>query len=450
MRIDLNFFRQKARPIRAALDDPIRYAISTFLGARQAQTPYWDIVEAEKALSHPVARRCIHKIGLACQDVKWYAIQDPNSKEVANKKTLRAIQDVLDSPNNSMTASQMRYWLGINKATYGRWGVKIGAKTTGGPNAIYPLAQRSLKTNFDTNGSISSYLYGDPGRGQTLPTRGTVDPKYDGTFTQAFAYEYIVPDLEGVYSGATNLGGTAKKNNSPLKAIGLPMQIVDLLLRRAADTASGHPNSKYIISGEKTLTSEEQDEIEEMVEERKVGAEESGSILFLANTSIHVDELENGMSDIHSKIPMDDMSRIIYANYGIPVALAGIGSSDAAKFAGNYEASRRSFYEDTIIPDYLGPIAEGLTFAICPPGVIITFDLDSISGLGDSRVNKAALLQPVTFLTLQEKRVMTGFPPTPEKYNEGSQGGQLDGISQPQAAGTSAGAESPPSIDTGQ
>lgn len=436
MKLDLGFFRQKARPLRAALDDPIRYAISSFVGSKQAMTTYWDVVEAERALRHPVARRCIHKIGLACQDVKWYAVQDPNSKETASRKTLRAIQDVLDSPNNAMTASQLRYWMGINKATYGRWGVKIGARTTGGPNAIYPLAQRSLRTNFDKNGSITGYQYGDEGRSEVLPTRSTVDPKYDGTFTKPFGYEYVVPDLEGVYAGRSTLGGVNKRNNSPLNAIGLPMQIVDLLLRRAADTASGHPNSKYIISGEKTLTSEEEDEIQDMIEERKAGAEESGSILFLANTSINVETLDNGMDDIHSKIPMDDMSRFIYANYGIPVALAGIGSSDAAKFAGNYEASRRSFYEDTIIPDYLGPIAEGLTFVMCPPGAIIMFDYDSISGLGDSRVNKAKSLQGVTFLTDPEKRVMSGFPPTSEKYNVGNGTQASD-----QTSGTSSGSE---------
>jgi hypothetical protein len=431
MKIDLNFFRQKARPIRAAIDDPIKNAIRLFSNGNKVGITYWDVVNAERAMQHPVARRCIHKIGLACQDVKWYAEQDPNSSEKVSKADLKKLNNVLENPNDNMDAAQLRYWLGLNKAVYGRFAIKIGALTTGGPNAIYPLAQRSFKTVFANNGAISEYRYGDDQRYESLPTRGAVDPGYKGTFTKAFGYEYVVPDLEGVYAGATTLGGGKKRNNSPLNAIALPMQIIDHLLKRAVDTASGHPNSKYIISGEKTMTSDQQDEVEDMIEERKTDAEESGSILFLANTSIKVDTLDNGLSDIHSKIPSDDMARIIYANYGIPVALAGIGSSDAAKFAGNYEASRRSFYEDTIIPDYLGPISSGLTFVMCPPGARIMFDYDSISGLGDARVNKAKGLQGVPFLTDQEKRVMSGFPPAAEKYNDGSSSSTSDQTTTP-------------------
>jgi len=428
----LNMFRQKARPVRNLLDDPSRYSVQVFANSARHGVTYQNIIAAEQAMRHPVVFRCLHKIALAVQDVPWYIMQDPNSTEKLDKKKAKEIQDVLDHPNETMSASQLRYWLGINKAVYGRFALKIGALTTGGPNGLYPLSQGQFKTKFKRNGTIDKYVYGPNGE-ETLQTRRQVDPKFDGAFTKPFAYEYITPNIEGVMDP---LAMVAAKNNTPLNAIRTPADVVQLLLERAHDTASGQPNVKYIISGEKTLSADEEDEIMDEIEDRKVGAEESGNILFLANTSIKVDTLKNGMEDIHTKIPMDDMSRMIYSNMGIPVALAGIGSSDAAKFAGNYESSRRSFFEDTIIPNYLGPIADGITEAICPPGGKIFFDLDAIPGLADARANKAKTLQGVMFLTDAEKRILCGFPASPERYADANLPSSQEGTNSSQEAGS--------------
>lgn len=411
----LGFFRQKARPVRSILNDPSRHMIKLFSSGSVRGVTYSEQMRAADALKHPVVFRCLHKIALAVQDVPWYVMQDPaEGATTVSKETLRKIQDVLDHPNDLYSASQLRYWLGMNKAVYNRYAIKVGALTSGGPNAIYPLSQGQFKTKFRNNGTIDKYTYG-PKDEESLPPRRQVDPGGDGNFIKAFAYEYITPGIEGLIDAKTL---SSAQNNSPLNAINFPSAIVKLLMQRAYDTASGEPNVKYIISGEKTLTSEQEDELESELDERKVGNEESGNILFLGNTSIHVDKLDNGMADIHTKIPMDDMQRIIYSNWGIPVALAGIGSSDAAKFAGNYEASRRSFFEDTIIPNYLGPIADGMTEALCPSGAKIMFDLDAIPGLADARANKAKSLQGVTFLSDPEKRILCGFPPTRERYKD--------------------------------
>jgi phage portal protein BeeE len=431
----LNMFRQKARPVRSILEDPSRHVLRMFATTETRGASYSEIMAAEAAMRHPVVARCMHKIALAVQDVPWYVVQNPNAAEKMDKARAKKVQDVLDHPNDSMSASQLRYWLGINKAAYNRYAIKVGALTTGGPNAIYPLSQGQFKTKYKSNGIVDKYTYG-PNCEENLQTRRQVDPGFSGDFKKAFGYEYVTPSIEGLMDPMKLM---TAKNNTPLNSIGYPAEIVKLLLQRAYDTASGQPNVKYIISGEKTLTGPQQDELEDELDDHKPGAEDSGNILFLANTSIKIDTLNNGMEDIHSKIPMDDMSRIIYSNWGIPVALAGIGSSDAAKFAGNYEASRRSFFEDTIIPNYLGPIADGLTEAIAPPGGMIIFDLDSIPGLADARANKAKTLQGVDFLTKEEKRILCSFPAEPEKYNEQSSSSQ---------EGTSESEESTPDVVT--
>ena len=67
-------------------------------------------------------------------------------------------------------------------------------------------------------------------------------------------------------------------------------------------------------------------------------------MLFLYNTDIKVHKLDNELGDIHSKLPLDDMTRQIAGVFGVPVPLLGLGSSDAAKFTGNYAESRLASY----------------------------------------------------------------------------------------------------------
>ncbi len=201
------------------------------------------------------------------------------------------------------------------------------------------------------------------------------------------------------------------RNHNTLGAIGLPAAVVEMLLQRAYDTASGHPNTRYIVTAEKTLTNKQKDAVKEHIENSGPGGEEAGNILFLYNTKVEVHKLDNDLSDIHSKMPADDMTRMIAGAFGIPIALIGLGAADGAKFAGNYTESRRSFWEDTIIPQYLTPIAGGLTTALCPPGARIVFDLDTIEAIIESRAARAKTIEPVTFLTNDEKRELAGYPP---------------------------------------
>ena len=112
-------------------------------------------------------------------------------------------------------------------------------------------------------------------------------------------------------------------------------------MQRALDTASGHPNVKYVITAEKTLTKQQKEALHKHLEEAGPGGENSGNVLFLYNTDVKVHKLDNKLADIHSKSRLDDMTRQIAGVFGVPVALLGLGSADAAKYASNYVESRR-------------------------------------------------------------------------------------------------------------
>lgn len=403
-----------AKLIDRTVSDPTRRIISTFARMNTKGVSYNDMIIATAAMNHPVIYRVLNKIALSTQGIPWYCeATGEKGIEAPSQRTIKQINEVLNDPNDLMNADQLRYWFALNKAVFGRFAFKVGRSVDNNVGAIYPLEAPHLESIISQSGRLEGWKYGTGENYETLRSRRQVDPRRQNNFTGPFAYEYITPGLRP----SSMLVRANEKNNSPLNSLGLPAEIITMLLQRAHDTASGRPNLKFIVAAEKTLDGKQEDELKGEFDERQVGAEQSGNLLLLTNTSIDVHTLDDGMSDIHSKVPLDDMTRMIYAAFGVPIALGGIGSADAAKFAGNFEASRQSFYEDTIVPAYCDPIAQALTAAICPPGAIIRFDYDAVPAVAYARSKKAKELEVVTFLTEQEKREMCGFPPEKGKDN---------------------------------
>lgn len=389
----------KAAPQRNPGDAPQSPAGYSISRGKRPLVSASNVLAAHRALEHPIVFRCLNKIATSVQQVRWFAEPDPdvNLTERASATAIKAINAALTSPTDTMTADQLRFWFALSYAVYGRAPFKVGIGVNNFVNGIYPLDAAHTKAILNNRGVIQSYEYGEASNKESLPSKTKAGPG------KSFASEIAVPALNGSRDSG--------KNINALGAIGLPAEVADLLLRRAYDTASGHPNSKYIVTAEKTLTERQKDAIREHIEGAAVDGDESGSVLFLYNTAVEVHKLDNDLNNIHSKMPLDDMSRMIAGAFGIPISLLGLGAADGAKFAGNYIESRQSFWEDTIIPCYCTPIASGLTQALCPYGARIVFDLDSIDAVQDSRATRSQKLSAVDFLTDDEKREVVGYAP---------------------------------------
>ena len=396
-------FEIKKAPVARNSNDRPSSPVGAWQGGRRSVVEYANVVSAENALEHPVVFRCLNKIATSVQHVRWFAEADPDAplKDRAGERVLEELNGLLQDPNDNLAADQLRYWMALNYAVYGRIPLKVGVGVAGNANGVYPLETRYVIGVSSGKGSIDSYEYGATSKKDVMPSRRAAAKSETKS---AYVYEIATPNL----AASLETG----KNITALGAIGLPTQVIRLLLQRAADTASGHPNTKYIVAAEKTLTNKQKDAIKEQIEDSATGDSESGGVLFVYNTKIDVHKLDNDLSDIHSKMPLDDMSRLIAGAFGIPISLLGLGAADGAKFAGNYIESRRSFWEDTIIPNYLTPIATGMTGAICPRGARIRFDLDTIDAIQDIRIARAKDLAEVPFLTTTEKRELIGFEPT--------------------------------------
>lgn len=384
------------------MDQPV--SVRQLSNGSKVVITYLDAIQADVALEHPILFRILNKLAISVQSVRWYAEKDPDApkgeQRSATDTILSDLQAVLDSPNDDMTADQFRYWMTLSFASYARSCFLVTKSSMGKINGLWPLDAKMTSIITDDRGVVTDYKYGVGDSAKVYPSQRKAE-KINGH--KPFVYEMYIPNLTGTRTRGSNM--------SPLSALGLPAKIVSLLLQRAVDSAGGHPNSKYIVVAERSLTDTQKDEIRDHLENMEPGAEESGNVIFVYNTKVEVVTLDNNLGDIHSKVPLDDMARMMAGVYGIPVSLLGLAAADGAKFAGNYKESRRSFWEDTIIPSYLEPIAIAMTRAICPPGVRIAFDMDAIPALQDARVERAKNLTFVTFWTGDEKRLLTGFPP---------------------------------------
>lgn len=362
---------------------------------------------ANLAMQHPITYRCLDKISTSVQSAAWYCEKDPYASSDRQRAVTAAgineVDQILRMPYTGFTGLQARYWMALTLACYGRFSILVSASSDGKVNGFFPLAESLVKGTPDSMGVIRTVEYGDATGKRTYKTIHSVARNDAGRPREPFVYQYIKPNLIPL--------GEMTNPNTPLAAIGLPAEIFNLLLQRARDTASGQPNTRTIVTADGSLTQPQAREIKDKFDDRLPGEAESGDIMLLTGTNIKVTELNNDLSDIHSKIPLDDSARQIAGNFGIPVALLGFSGVDGSKFANNYVESRRAFFEDTIDPSYFSPIEEALSIAICPPGYRIRFDRDSLNATREARAAIAKAWSDVPFVSIDEKREITNFAP---------------------------------------
>ena len=418
-------FMTKAKPVRSEGDEP---DAPIYIGGQPVRLlSSKAIITSEVAVrTVPQLFRVTNFVASSVQSVPWYCEPDMDliKSERASPSVIKPINNLLKSPNDTFTAQQFQYWLALNLILYSRVHFKVGMGTTG-PNGMYPLAAKYVSGVLNSRGTVESYEYGQGDKKDVLPTRRTAEKR---NRNEAYAAEISFPSITGLVE--------YNKTPAAIESLNQPLQIITALMQRALDTSQGHPNVKYVITAEKTLTRAQRASLERHLADAGPQDEYSGTILFLYNTTVQVHTLDNHLGDIHSKIPMDDMTRQIAGVYGVPIALLGLGSSDAAKYSSNYNESRLSFWQDTIVPTYLTPIAAGMTAAICPPGARIMFDLDAVPALWDGRANLAVKLTKTNFITTTEKRAILGFGPDkslPELIPVSGAPQQADDTEEPEA-----------------
>lgn len=399
------FNQQKAAPVRSATEAPSSPTFIYLNNGQAAAILSWsDAVAAQEAMKHPIIYRALNKIAESVQQMRWFAEIDPRadaSDRSGKSAVIKDLQGVLDSPNEDMSPAMLRYWMALNYASYGRvpLNVRFSAMKPDRPNGLYPLEAQYVAAKSNARGMVDGYEYGMGETKQTFVARG----KWVANTKNGFVDQIWKPSLRGYQH--------RDEKNTPLTSIGLPAQVIKSLMLRAIRSAEGHPNCRYMVIAEKELTAQQSLKLTNYLNnDFATEGNNSGGVPVLKNMgNVVIHKLDNDLSDIHSKMPSDDMARLIFGAFGIPIALAGMGAADSAKFAGNFDGSRLAFWQDTIIPGYIEPLFQGLTRMICPPGVRISADLDSVPALMAGRIAAMKDAAGVTFLTDAEKRELFGW-----------------------------------------
>lgn len=402
----------KAAPERAATAAPKQPQVMYLRNGTAALIiDYHDYADAQVALKHPIIYRALNKLCTAMQQARWFVELDPNAPEedrAGKDQFIKDLQSVLDSPNNDMTSAQLRYWMALNYLLYGRVPTKFGFSSIkpNKLNAIYTLETQRVHAELSQRGAVVGFEYGTGNEKQRFMSKETWEKSTDKS--KGFVNQIWKPALKGFQDKA--------ERNTPLRAIGLPAKVITALMMRAISSAEGHPNCRYLVTTTRKLTDAQKETLREHLnEDYSNDGEDAGGVPILTHAGeIEIHKLDNDLSDIHSKTPSDDMARIIFGAFDIPIALAGIGAADSAKFTGNFDSSRLSFWQDAVIPGLVEPIFQGLTKALCPSGVRISLDQEAIPALVTGRILSMKEAKDIDFLTTNEKREIFGWPPTTE------------------------------------
>lgn len=105
-------------------------------------------------------------------------------------------------------------------------------------------------------------------------------------------------------------------------------------------------------------------------------------------------------------------AREIAQVYGVPPMLVGVPGD--ATFS-NYKEARYHLWEDTLLP-HLERIKSEFTHWLCPffeKGLTLSYDTDSIPALAPKREMLWSKIEQASFLTINEKRGLVGYPPIP-------------------------------------
>lgn len=160
------------------------------------------------------------------------------------------------------------------------------------------------------------------------------------------------------------------------------------------------------------LTDEQRQELRNEIQNVLEGARNSGRILILEG-NFEWQEMGLSPKDLDFIEGKYLSAREIAQVYGIPPMLVGVPGD--ATFS-NYKEARYHLWEDTILP-YLemikGELNQWLT-RFFGNDLNLTYDVEAIPALAPKRDVLWEKIEKASFLTINEKRALIGYPPIPD------------------------------------
>lgn len=335
---------------------------------------------------HPVAYWCVRRIASAVGSVPWVAVDDngqpdpyaPISQMLANPSSRMSGADFFGSVASSLATTGNAYILPV-----------LSEVDPDRPAGIHFLRPDLVGVETET-------------RDSTVPKRYTY---YAGGTTRTFAPEEII-HVRHTWVGADVLG------RATIDSVWEPADIYRgfvKLARKILENSGGIPGA-LVFGSEKGLSDVQRKDLQQHISQFRLDGDKFGQLLLLdapADGEVKFIPLAGDIKAMQPTETKVDMAREVCLAFGVPPLLY---TSDGPTYS-NYGTALRSFWQDTVIPNYLSPIASALSMRFGTEIIADTSEVAALSRINTEEASLVPALLPV--LTINEIRERLGYPPVP-------------------------------------
>ena len=324
---------------------------------------------------HPLAVACVTKIANEASQATFTAYD-------ANGKVNQKITELLSRPNPDMSGGDIRKLAYMGMAGLGNAHMVAYRGSRKAVAEIWPTRTDRMTAKLSDRGALDSWQYEYNGKKVLLPSADVLHVKRHWMTLDMHGQSPAVP----LAASLRYLDGYHDWNNSLL------------------DGAQGVSEILALGDAKEPLSTEQAKAVMEGLRQFRLGGDKHGQRLFL---NAGVRSVSSGINpqDMQATEWVDHLVNDICTGFGIPSILLGIGGGATYE---NQKEARASFWEDTLIPGYITPFAEGLSRFL---GVTVKANLDDVPALVFRRTERLKAIDGLTCLTPNEKRELMGFGP---------------------------------------
>jgi len=172
---------------------------------------------------------------------------------------------------------------------------------------------------------------------------------------------------------------------------------------------SARPSGALIMSQGNMLTQKQYEQLKEQIQDCFAGVNNNGKPILLEG-GLEWKELALTPKDMDFIESKNTAAREIALALGVPPQLLGIPGDNTYS---NFQEARLAFWEDTILPlaSRAYELLANWFSKMYDEDIELTLDADQVSALSAKREALWTRLEQASFLTIDEKRAMLGFPP---------------------------------------
>lgn len=386
MKTWINRWRQDAKP-KASIAAPL---LITSGGRAPIWTPrQYDKLAEEGYQKNIIVYRCVSLISRSVASVPWQLHKKETPLGNHPLLTLLQVPNPQQSLPRFMEALTAYLLLAGNAYVEATFSEKV-------PLELYLLRPDRMRVIPSPSGIPEAYEYTLKGQKVTIP----VDPLGGRSHLLHMRMFHPLNDwygmspIEAAAHAIDQHNAVATHNLALLQNGGRPSGALEVKLN----------------AGE-SLSEEQRTRIKDELHQAYEGASNAGRVMILEG---NFDWKEMGLSlkDLDFIEGKNLSAREIAQVYGVPPMLVGVPGD--ATFS-NYKEARYHLWEDTILP-YLEMIKSELNRWLVPyyeDKLMLSYNTDAIPALAPKREALWDKIEKASFLTLNEKRELLGYPPLP-------------------------------------